>query len=229
VIRNANRRHQRPRTNRPLRSEDTKGRGRSWSPQESRSRRSSPSRRRWTNRRWQPMTSFMSVGWGPSRQVTRQAGGLQARTSEDVQGVGWAAAEAGPAESPGGPHEAGGNADPRWMAATPGPPGTQKPAYRPTPPPAHLPARICQGTATSHRRCPASEEVQNASRRSRTAASSAGVMPPTAPSWWTRGRIHSHHPSGPNLTAPLYVNSGARVGGDGQPPGAGRPRWRACA
>jgi hypothetical protein len=66
------------------------------------------------------MTSFMSVGWGPSRQVTRQAGGLQARTSEDVQGVGWAAAEAGPAESPGGPHEAGGNADPRWMAATPG-------------------------------------------------------------------------------------------------------------
>jgi hypothetical protein len=58
------------------------------------------------------MTSFMSVGWGPSRQVTRQAGGLQPRTSEDVQGVGWAAAEASPAESPGEPHEAGGNADP---------------------------------------------------------------------------------------------------------------------
>src|SRR5512132_1617644 len=32
-----------------------------------------------------------------------------------------------------------------------------------------------------------------------------------------------------DLTAPLYVNSGARVGGDGQPPGAGRPRWRASA
>jgi hypothetical protein len=104
--------------NRPLRSEDAKGRGRSWSPQESRSRRSRPSRRRWTNRRWQPMTSFMSVGWGPSRPVTRQAGGPQARTSEYVQGVGWAAAEAGPAESPG---------DRTRPAATPAPDGWPPP------------------------------------------------------------------------------------------------------
>jgi hypothetical protein len=32
-----------------------------------------------------------------------------------------------------------------------------------------------------------------------------------------------------DLTAPLYVNSGACGGGDGQLPSAGRPRWRACA
>lgn len=58
------------------------------------------------------MTSFMSVGWGPSRQVTRQAGGLQARTSEDVQGVGWAARRLARLRPLGEPHEAGGNADP---------------------------------------------------------------------------------------------------------------------
>ena len=51
--------------------------------------------------------------------------------------------EAGPAESPGGPHEAGGNAGPRWMAATPGSSRGTKPAYRPTPPAPRLtwPAR----------------------------------------------------------------------------------------
>ena len=32
--------------------------------------------------------------------------------------------EIGPVELPGGPHEAGGNAGPRWMAATPGNRGT---------------------------------------------------------------------------------------------------------
>src|SRR5512132_2614490 len=32
----------------------------------------------------------------------------------------------------------------------------------------------------------------NASKRPRMAASSPGAMPPTAPSWWTGGRIHPH-------------------------------------
>jgi len=41
-----------------------------------------------------------------------------------------------------------------------------------------------------------------------------------------RTRDHDHLP---DLTAPLYVNSGACVGGNGQPPAAGRPRWRASA
>jgi hypothetical protein len=49
-------------------------------------------------------------------------------------------------------------------------------------------------------------------------------------SGWAGGRIRVVGLwGGPDLTAPLYVNSGVRVGGDGQLPGAGRPRWRACA
>jgi hypothetical protein len=59
---------------------------------------------------------------------------------------------------------------------------------------------------------------------------SAGVMPATlSPLPDRKGGFTHTQPSQANLTAPLYVNSGVGVGGDGQLPGAGRPRWRACA
>jgi hypothetical protein len=42
--------------------------------------------------------------------------------------------ETDPVEFPGGPLETGGNAGPRWMAASPRNAVRQKPAYSPTPP-----------------------------------------------------------------------------------------------
>jgi hypothetical protein len=53
--------------------------------------------------------------------------------------------EAGPVEFPGGPHEAGGNAGPRWMAATPGWSGGTEAGLWPAP--SHHVARTLPDTA----------------------------------------------------------------------------------